>query len=524
MKKVILTLIIAVLFMIGFFPVIGKLSNSYAIKETEYKLENITDTEYSVSNNVITMALTEDLTTDPINLLPDLPLYNDSFTMMINGSFLSVAESFTYEEMSITDGITTVQTTSVSVNPNFLEYTISKGETPYFHVMDLDDGSYIYSTLPYSSSSPYTTGYPNNITYGRYAQYNNEGDVLAISHTHASVYMTLYNTTTSPYTAIQRPSSLPHTYAMKIMFSYDDQYMIYLTQTSPYVYVYDTSTIPYTLVSNPITDTITGTLYDGNVSKTENNYLIFSTTDMTLMYDMNTLPFTSVDISPISYTNTRAFTFSIEDQYLVLSEPTVKYHMYDITTSPFTEITLPSDSINSQYRDAEFSYDGNFLLLTGASVNNLRLYDITTDPFTLLPLNMVFERQINDVEFAPHRILVALESGYSTDYSFKMFSFDYSPAYMRIYNDTILLYNLTPNESYVDELVNIDAQVLENIIIETNKIDDLSTSNIEIEFIFNTQYLENDSVFTPLIKFMPLIVFIVIVTIAVAYVSKHKNT
>lgn len=523
MKKLILYLIIAFLFIIAFFPTIGKLTNSYVEVITNYELETLNETEYSVTNNTVTMALTEDITTDPISLIPVLPLYNDSFTMMINGSFLSVAETFTYEEMNVTDGSTTAQVTSVSVNPNYLEYVVSKGETPYFYVSSLVDGSFIYSVLPYSSSSPYLTGYPNTITYGRYAQYNHEGDILAISHTHTTTYLTLYDTTTTPYTAIARPSSLPHTYAMKILFSYDDQYMIYLTQTSPYVYVYDTSTIPYTLISNPITDTITGTLYDGNTSNTSANYLTFSTTNMTLMYDMTTLPFTSVDISPITYVNARAFAFSNNDQYLVLSEPTVKYHMYDITSSPFTEVTLPSDMISSQYRDAEFSYDDNFLLLSGSASNNLRLYDITTDPFTLLPLNMVFERQVNDVEFAPNRILVALESGYSTDYSFKMFSFDYSPAYFRIYNNTDLLYSLNPNQSYIDEEVTIGSQSLENIIISTNKIDNLSTSNIEIEFIFEPQYLENESVFTPLIRFMPLVAFIVIVTIAVAYVSHHKN-
>lgn len=514
MKKLILTLIIVVLFMIAFFPTIGRLTNSYAINDVDYELEEITGTEYSVSNNTITMALTEDITTDPITLLPNLPLYNDSFTMMINGSFLSVAETFSYSENTLTEGATTNNISSIRFHPTKNEYAVSRAETPYSYVFDNENDTLLYATLP---------SYVN--AAGRGVAYSNDGTMLAFIFG-SSPYLRIYDITTDPYTVITNPTTLPSAGLYSVTFTDDDAYLVIGGSSGSFMYIYDTSTIPFTLVSNPSTSPTNMIRY---MAATTNGSNLLALGDQNspyfFMYDTSTNPFTLIDTSYITQSaQASGISFSHDGKYLVFANSTTTYRMYDITTTPFTQITLPSFTLASTYYASWFSTNNQLLILGGgANANNVVLLDITTDPFTLLTIDFVQTRAINTMIMDNSKILVGYTNSVLPEYSIESYTYSYSAAYFNIYNDDVLLYSLTPNESYVDELINIDAQTLKNIIIETNKIDDLSTSNIEIEFTFNTQYLENDSVFTPLIKFMPLVVFVIIVTIAVAYVSRHKN-
>ena len=102
-----------------------------------------------------------------------------------------------------------------------------------------------------------TTGKLSNPTtlpagIGRGCAFNHNGTRLAVAH-YSSPYITIYDTTTTPYTKLSNPTTLPAGYAYGCAFNHNGTRLAVAHDSSPYITIYDTTTTPYTKLSNPTT-------------------------------------------------------------------------------------------------------------------------------------------------------------------------------------------------------------------------------------------------------------------------------
>jgi hypothetical protein len=82
--------------------------------------------------------------------------------------------------------------------------------------------------------------------------FNHNGTRLAVAHG-GSPYITIYDTTTTPYTKLSNPTTLPASNAWGCAFNHDGTRLAVAHEGSPYITIYDTTTTPYTKLSNPTT-------------------------------------------------------------------------------------------------------------------------------------------------------------------------------------------------------------------------------------------------------------------------------
>ena len=85
---------------------------------------------------------------------------------------------------------------------------------------------------------------------GNGAAFNHDGTRCAIAHV-TSPYVTIYDTTTSPWTKIANPSTLPTGNGYGAAFNHDGTRCAITHYTSPFVTIYDTTTSPWTKIANP---------------------------------------------------------------------------------------------------------------------------------------------------------------------------------------------------------------------------------------------------------------------------------
>ena len=100
----------------------------------------------------------------------------------------------------------------------------------------------------YVETTPTTL--PAGRAYG--CAFNHNGTRLAVAHD-SSPYITIYDTTTTPYTKLSNPTTLPASDGRGCAFNHDGTRLAVAHSSSPYITIYDTTTTPYTKLSNPTT-------------------------------------------------------------------------------------------------------------------------------------------------------------------------------------------------------------------------------------------------------------------------------
>ena len=87
------------------------------------------------------------------------------------------------------------------------------------------------------------TTLPAGTGYG--CAFNHDGTRLAVAH-YKSPYITIYDTTTTPYTKLSDPTTLPAYKGRGCAFNHNGVRLAVAHDSSPYITIYDTTTTPYT--------------------------------------------------------------------------------------------------------------------------------------------------------------------------------------------------------------------------------------------------------------------------------------
>jgi surface protein len=127
-------------------------------------------------------------------------------------------------------------------NHNGTRLAVTHNSSPYITIYDT-------TTTPYTKLSNPTTLPAGD---GRGCAFNHDGTRLAVAHG-KSPYITIYDTTTTPYTKLSNPTTLPASTGYGCAFNHDGTRLAVAHSSSPYITIYDTTTTPYTKLSDPTT-------------------------------------------------------------------------------------------------------------------------------------------------------------------------------------------------------------------------------------------------------------------------------
>ena len=100
----------------------------------------------------------------------------------------------------------------------------------------------------YVETTPTTL--PTDSAYG--CAFNHNGTRLAVAHG-SSPYITIYDTTTTPYTKLSSPTTLPTGNGNGCAFNHDGTRLAVANEKSPYIKKYDKNTNQYTKKKSPTT-------------------------------------------------------------------------------------------------------------------------------------------------------------------------------------------------------------------------------------------------------------------------------
>ena len=191
------------------------------------------------------------------------------------------------------------------------------------------------STLP--------TGLGNGVAF------NHDGTRCAIAH-YASPYITIYDTTTSPWTKIANPSTLPTGTGYGVAFNHDGTRCAIAHSSSPYITIYDTTTSPWTKIADPST-----------LSTSTGNGVAFN------------------------HDGTRCAITRSSSPYITI---------YDTTTSPWTKIADPSMLPTGTGNGVAFNHDGTRCAIAYNSSPYVIIYDfIYNTPLAFNANNTVTSRE-----------------------------------------------------------------------------------------------------------------------------------
>ena len=97
-------------------------------------------------------------------------------------------------------------------------------------------------TLEINDVLPDPTTLPTGIGYG--CAFNHDGTRLAVAH-YSSPYITIYDTTTTPYTKLQNPTTLPTDTGNGCAFNHDGTRLAVAHDNSPFITAYRVSPLSY---------------------------------------------------------------------------------------------------------------------------------------------------------------------------------------------------------------------------------------------------------------------------------------
>lgn len=146
-------------------------------------------------------------------------------------SALTWPGGFVSEIGSIPTGASITGQTDVTVKA--ME-NIAQGDTLYIYM--------VMQAIFWPNTLPVGAGYS--------CAFSPDGTRLAVSHLN-SPYITVYDTTTTPYTKLANPDTLPAGSGNGCAFSPDGTRLAVAHQNSPNITIYDTTTTPYTKLANP---------------------------------------------------------------------------------------------------------------------------------------------------------------------------------------------------------------------------------------------------------------------------------
>lgn len=318
--------------------------------------------------------------------------YDEVTVSVPTGTSVDVIETITAIAMSnVTKGnllYVTSGSSEFTADPN-AQISVSSGTGTAFS----PDGTRcvaVYSVSPYMSIYDTTTSpwslltNPSTLPTGaaKDVAFNPSGTRCVVSQLSNS-YFIIYDTTTSPWSTLTAPSTMPSAYIKKIAFHPSGTLCAMLYNTSPSLIIYDTTTLPWSVVDNPsilpnapsaITFNSSGTLFaiiaGGGV-------MIYDASVFPWVYLPNIIPYISGNVTSIAFNplGTRCVLPATDTYSYVLN-------VYDTTTSPWTLMKYPSPYPSSSILDVAISPSGTRCVLGLNGTPYIAVYDTTTSPWT----------------------------------------------------------------------------------------------------------------------------------------------
>lgn len=509
MKKFILTLIIAMLFLIPFASTIGELTDANSEVVVPYELNEITTSTFDVIDNLIDIDINgSEIDNDLISLIPSTPSYTDTLTMMINGTLEGVADS--YNRLQNAASMPTGTLYKSTFSPDGTKLVVGFNQAPFIRIYDITtDPMTSYTTLDSYVSQPY-----------RDFAYSPDGSRLAIgigASVAGSPYMTVYRTDTTPYTRLTDPAS-PSGLVLSLEYSPDGNHLAVGHGTSPFLTIYDTTTDPYTKISSPST-LPTATVASLKYSH-DGRYLavgMVGASPYVLLYDTSTTPYTNISgaLDPAYTVTPLEMRFSKDDSLFVVGGQSV-LSIYDTSTTPFFRINTLA--VDTGYMD--LNHDDSILTTKYAS-SGVRIYDMN-NLFNLLSLlDTTYTTGVSHIEYSPDGSRLAVIYSSATP-SFSLYNTNIK--YFDILDqEGNVLHSLDFETTYTNEMVNIAVVDLTGISFRSQGMDLTTPSSLSIDVELSDAIIENPSPMAGVIRFVPLLGFIAVATIFIAFILSRKR-
>ena len=212
-----------------------------------------------------------------------------------------------------------------------------------------------------------------------------DGTRLAITHGD-SPRISIYDTSTWPYTKISNPGTLPAGSSWGCSWSPDGTRLAVAHASSPYITIYDTTTTPYTKISNP--DTLPASIGYGCSWSPDGTRLAVAhaSSPYITIYDTTTTPYTKIsnpDTLPTGTAN--GCSWSPDGKRLAVAHASSPYMtVYNTEATPYTKLTSPTSLPTGAANDCAWSADGERLAIGHGSSRYLSIYNTATTPYTRL--------------------------------------------------------------------------------------------------------------------------------------------
>ena len=206
-----------------------------------------------------------------------------------------------------------------------------------------------------------------------------DGTRLAITHGD-SPRISIYDTSTWPYTKISNPGTLPAGSSWGCSWSPDGTRLAVAHASSPYITIYDTTTTPYTKISNP--DTLpTGTANGCSWSPDGKRLAVaHASSPYMTVYNTEATPYTKLT-SPTSLPTGAAndCAWSADGERLAIGHGSSRYlSIYNTATTPYTRLT--TGAMSGAVHQMQFYGSGHqyiaVTLYNGLGARNAGVYDI----------------------------------------------------------------------------------------------------------------------------------------------------
>lgn len=510
MKKLILTLIIAMLFLFPFANTFLELTKTNTIIDLKYNLNEISTDTFNVEDNLIDITLSgSQIDNDLISILPTEYPYTNTLSFMIDGLLNGITPS--YNILPSAYPSISSQSYSVTFSPDSSMAVVTFNVSPFIRLYDT-------STDPWESANTLDI-YPSVPI--RTTQFSPDGSHLAVGFSNSvlgSPYLLVFRTDTTPFYRLPDPIDVTGT-VVELRYSNDGNYLLVGHTNAPYVSVYDASTIPYTLIETPFDTPPTSTVVTSCFIE-DSNYLVLSydVDPYVFVYDTSTTPFTylpnMLDI-PL-YTVPRNIIHTKNKESLVFSSLKL-LSIYDMTEIPFSRTYFNNTSPNG-YKGLALNHNDTILVMNNGS--SMLLRDFTN---LNISLNALLDSNptgsISDIEFSPDYNFLGVSYTNSPYYAF----FDTNLTYFDILDqDNNVLLTLDIGTAYTNEMVNVAVTDVTAISFRSQNIDELLESSLTIDVTLIDGEVDNPFIMTPILKFLPLLSFMVVVSIFVFFIIR-KN-
>lgn len=215
---------------------------------------------------------------------------------------------------------------------------------------------------------------------GRGCAYSPDGQFMAIAHD-TSPFVTIYQISGTgsgtTYTKLTNPSSLPAGNGSGVAFSQDSQFMAVAHTTSPFVTIYQINGTTFTKLSNPAS--LPASDGKGVAFSRDGNWMAVAhtTTPFVTIYSISGTTFTkATNPATLPDGNGTGVAFSSDNQFLAVSHATTQFiTLYRNISGTWTKQTDPGTLPAGNANGVAFSGNNRYLAVAHATTPFITIYE-----------------------------------------------------------------------------------------------------------------------------------------------------